>query len=135
MDTCMECHGILIPKKIKMIRKTWNLAWCNVMPPSWCGKKLACLTKIWTHIPHKPEQLTRRLMVPRREQCMFDDEWQIASCYGLQKFSTCNVHWYKLSCENFGKFQGSFDLLKTFKWFSSHLLTVIQIWTRCTWNG
>ena len=21
-------------------------------------KKLACLTKVWTHIPHKPEELT-----------------------------------------------------------------------------
>ena len=28
-------------------------------------KKLACLMKVWTHTPHKPEQLTRRLVVPR----------------------------------------------------------------------
>ena len=28
-------------------------------------KKLACLTKVWTHTPHKPEQLIRRLVVPR----------------------------------------------------------------------
>ena len=28
-------------------------------------EKLACLTKVWTHTPHKPEQLTRRLVVPR----------------------------------------------------------------------
>ena len=28
-------------------------------------KNLACLTKVWTHTPHKPEQLTRRLVVPR----------------------------------------------------------------------
>ena len=28
-------------------------------------KKLACLTNVWTHTPHKPEQLTRRLVVPR----------------------------------------------------------------------
>ena len=48
---CMEWHGILIPKKLKNMRNTWNLAWCNVMPPRWCGKKLACLTKIWTHTP------------------------------------------------------------------------------------
>ena len=27
-------------------------------------KKLACLSKVWTHTPHKPEQLTRRLVVP-----------------------------------------------------------------------
>ena len=28
-------------------------------------QKLACSTKVRTHIPHKPEQLTRRLVVPR----------------------------------------------------------------------
>ena len=27
---------------------------------------LACLTKVWTHTPHKPEELTGRLVVPRR---------------------------------------------------------------------
>ena len=85
------CHGILISKNWKMIRKTWNLAWFNVMPPRWCGKKLACLTKVWTHTPHKPEQLTRRFVVTR-EKCMFDDEREIASSYGLQIFPTFNVH-------------------------------------------
>ena len=28
-------------------------------------KKLACLTIVWKHTPHKPEQLARRLVVPR----------------------------------------------------------------------
>ena len=28
-------------------------------------KNLACLMKVWTHTPHKPEQLTRRLVVSR----------------------------------------------------------------------
>ena len=28
-------------------------------------KELPCLTKVWTHTPHKPELLTRRLVVPR----------------------------------------------------------------------
>ena len=47
---------------------------------------------------------------------MFDDEREIASSYGLQIF------FLHLTCTNttvmwkFGKFQGSFDLLKTFKW-------------------
>ena len=26
-------------------------------------KKLACLTKVWTHAPHKPEQLARMSVV------------------------------------------------------------------------
>ena len=29
------------------------------------AKELACLTKVWTHTHHKPEQNTRRLVVPR----------------------------------------------------------------------
>ena len=28
-------------------------------------RTLPCLTKVLTHTPHKPEQLTRRLVVPR----------------------------------------------------------------------
>ena len=28
------------------------------------------------------------------EQCMFDDERDIASSYGLQMFSTSNMHYY-----------------------------------------
>ena len=28
-------------------------------------KKMACLTKVWTHTAHKSEQLTRRFVVPR----------------------------------------------------------------------
>ena len=31
----------------------------------------------------------------KREQCMFDDEREITSSYGLQIFSTSNVHYYK----------------------------------------
>ena len=34
-------------------------------------KKLACLTKVWTHTPHKTEQLTRRLVVPRMNNAGF----------------------------------------------------------------
>ena len=30
-------------KNKKMIKKTWNLAWCNVMPPRWCGKKIGLI--------------------------------------------------------------------------------------------
>ena len=29
------------------------------------AKKLACVRKVWTHTPQKPEQLTRRLVFPR----------------------------------------------------------------------
>ena len=54
-------------------------------------QKLTCLMKVWTHTPYGPKQLTRRLVVPRRKQCMFDDKRQIVSSYDLQNFSTCNV--------------------------------------------
>ena len=50
--------------------------------------------KVWTHTPHKPKQLPRMLVVSEREQCMFDDEREIASSYSLQIFSTFNVHYY-----------------------------------------
>ena len=57
-------------------------------------KNFACLTNVWTRTPHKSEQLTRRLVVPEREHCMFDDEREIASSYGLQFLSTSNMHYY-----------------------------------------
>ena len=38
-------------------------------------KKMACLTKVWTHNPHKPEQLTGRLVVPRgNNACLMTNE-------------------------------------------------------------
>ena len=56
------CHGILIPKNSET-----HETLVDVM--SWhqddVVKKLACLTKVWTHTPHKPEQLARRFMVLR----------------------------------------------------------------------
>ena len=134
MGTCMECHGILIPENLKMIRKTWKLVWFNVMPPRWCGKKLAYLTKVWTHTPHQQEQLTRRFVVPRgNNACLLTTGdsfllWHSNSFVCLTCTNT-TVMW------KFGKCEGSFDLLKTFKWFSNHLMTVIQIWTTSTCNA
>ena len=38
-------------------------------------QKLACLTKDWTHTPQKPEQLTRRFVVPRgNNACLMTNE-------------------------------------------------------------
>ena len=64
--------------------------------------------------PSQTEETHQKARRSEWEQCMFDDEWAIASSYGLQK----NL---QLTCTNtivvskFGKFQGSFDLFKTFK--------------------
>ena len=75
-------------------------------------KKLVCLTKVWTHTPHKPTQLTRRLVVSRgNNACSMMNGRPLT---GFKNF-------LQLTCTNttivskFGKFQGSFDLLKTFK--------------------
>ena len=62
---CMECHGILIPKNEKMMKKHETLLDVMSCDQDDVVKKLACLTIVWTHTPHKPEQLTRRLVVPR----------------------------------------------------------------------
>ena len=71
---CMEFHGILIPKKLKMIRKILNLAWCNVMPPRWCSKKIGLFDESLDTHPHKPEQVTRRFVVPRgNNACLLTD--------------------------------------------------------------
>ena len=62
-------HGVpwhLNSKKLKKISETYETL-LDVMS---CHqddvvKKLACVMKVWTHTPHKAEQLTRRLVVLR----------------------------------------------------------------------
>ena len=52
-----------------------------------------------------------------REQCMFDDEQEIASSYGLQIFPMFNV---QLSCANLVNFRGHL----TFKRHLSDFVTI-----------
>ena len=59
---CMEWHGILIQKKSEINETLVDVISCHQDD---VVKKLACLTNIWTHAPHKPEQLARRSVVPR----------------------------------------------------------------------
>ena len=59
---CMECHGILIPNKSETHETLVDVMSCHQDD---VVKKLACLTKVWTHTPHKPEQIARRFVVPR----------------------------------------------------------------------
>ena len=61
------------------------------MPPRWCGKKLSYLTKVG-HTPSQIRATHYKARGSEREQCMFDDEGEIASSYGLQNVCTCNVH-------------------------------------------
>ena len=64
-----DMHGVpwhFNSKKIKKISETHETL-LDVMS---CHqddvvKKLACLTNVWTHTPHKPKQLIRRLVLPR----------------------------------------------------------------------
>ena len=68
MDTCICMHGVpwrLNSKKLKKKSETREtLVYVMSCHQDDVVKKLACLTKVWTHTPHKHEQLTRRLMVP-----------------------------------------------------------------------
>ena len=92
MGTCMECHGILIPKNKKMIKKHETLVDVMSCHQDDVVKKLSCLKKVWTHTPHKLEQLNTKAHGSEWEECMFDDEREIVSTYGLQNFTTCNLH-------------------------------------------
>ena len=67
-------------------------------------KKLACLTKAWIYtLTNRSNSLEAR--GSEREQCMFDDEREIASSYDLQIFSMSNVHYYNCNV-NFPKILG-----------------------------
>ena len=69
-----------------------KLAWCNVMPPRWCGKKIGMFYKSLDTPPSQTGATHLKARGSEREQCMFDDEREIASSYGLQQFFTFNVH-------------------------------------------
>ena len=75
-----------------MIKKTWNLAWFNVMPPRWCDKKIGLFDESLDTHPLQTGATHYKARGSEREQCMFDDEREIASSYGLQIFSISNMH-------------------------------------------
>ena len=56
-------------------------------------KNLACLTKVWTHTPLTLRSNSLDARGSEREQCMFDDEREVASSYDLQFFPrlTCTT--------------------------------------------
>ena len=133
MDTCMECHGILIPKIKKWWEKHETLLDVMSCHQEDVVKKLACLTQVLTH-PHTNRSSSL-------EDSWFREGtmhvwWWTGDSFLLRP----SIFFLRLTCTNttvmwrFGNFQGSFDLLKTFKWFSNHLMTVIQIWTTSTCN-
>ena len=100
---CMEWHGILIQKIEK-----WSETHETLVDVISCHqhdvvKKLACLTNVWTHTPHKPEQLTRRLVVPRGKMHVW---WRTGDSFLLRP----SIFFLHITCTtttvmwNFGKF-------------------------------
>ena len=65
MDTCICMHGVTWHFNLKKSKTHETLVDVMSCHRDDVVKKLACLTKVWTHTPHKPEQLSRRLVVPR----------------------------------------------------------------------
>ena len=79
MDTCIRMHGVTCHFNSKKKSETHETL-VDVMS---CHrddvvKKLTCLTKVWTHTPHKPEQLARRFVGPRgNNACLMTNERQL----------------------------------------------------------
>ena len=80
---CMEWHVILIPKKSETHETLVDVMSCHQDD---VVKKLACLMKVWTHTPLTNRATHQKARGSEREQCMFDDEQEIASSDGLQLF-------------------------------------------------
>ena len=62
------------------------------MPQRRCGKEIAMFDERLDTHPSQTGATRKKVSGSEREQCMFDDEREIASSYGLQFFSTSNVH-------------------------------------------
>ena len=64
------------------------------MPPRWCGKEIGMFDESLYKHPSQTRGTHLKASGSEREQCMLDDEWEIASSYGLQFVSTSNMHYY-----------------------------------------
>ena len=64
------------------------------MPPRWCGKEIGMFDERLDTDPSQIGATHYKVRGSEREQCMFDDEQEIASSYGLQSFPTSNMHYY-----------------------------------------
>ena len=113
----IEKLGFLIPVIPKHAWKSWNLAWCHDMAPTCLSKFFGWIGTSFGVSFLQTGASLKKARGSEREQCMFDDEWEIASSYSLQKFSTCNLHWYKLSCENLENFRGHLTFWRHFSDF------------------
>ena len=62
------------------------------MPPIWCGKEIGMFDERLDTHPSQTGATRYKVRGSEREQCMFDDEREIASSYGLQIFPKFHVH-------------------------------------------
>ena len=137
MDTCICMHGVTWHFNSRIFKKSEKHG--TLLDVMSCHqddvvKILACLTKFGhTPLTNRSNSLQGSWF---REGTMYV-WWRAGDSFLLRPSN----FFLSLTCTNttvmadFGKFQGSFDLSKKFKWFSSHLMTVIQIRNRCTCNG
>ena len=130
---CMESHGILIPKKLKISETHETLV--DVMS---CHQDVVVKNwHVWRKFGHTPlTNWSNSLEGSWFREGTMHVWWRTGDSFILRPSKKIQL----VTCTNttvmwkFGKFQGSFDLLKTFKWFSSHLMTAIPIWTAFTCN-
>ena len=57
------------------------------MPPRWCGKEIGMFDESLDTHPSQTGATHYKVHGSERKQCMFDNEPEIASSYGLQIFS------------------------------------------------
>ena len=133
MDTCMECHGILIPKN-----KKWSEKLETLLDLMSCHQDDVVKNwPVWGKFGHTPlTNWSNSLEGSWFREGKMHVCWRTGDSFLLRPSN----FFLRLSGTNttvmwkFGKFQGSFDLLKTCKWFSNHLMTVIRIWNTSTCN-
>ena len=68
-------------------------------------KILSHLGQVWVHASHKPELLTKIMMVFGRERPIFRDETISIASYCFKKFSSVNIEQQEC-CVNFCDFSG-----------------------------
>ena len=82
-------------KNKKMIRNTWNLAWCHDMAPRFCGKRIGHFDESFgTHLSQIGASHEKARGSEREEYACLMTNWQWLPLMAWHFFSTVNIHEY-----------------------------------------
>ena len=130
----IEKLGFLIPVNPKHACKSWNLAWCHDMAPTWWGNFFSTnWDKLWS-------KLLANWSLPKEDSSFREGTWHLRVRNDIRTMPSPALIFYKgrldqieVSCSILELFRVHLAFLYI-NWVSTHLMWIIHIWTtsRCS---